>query len=725
MDAQKFLADFGHIANAPGGVTRLRELILYFAVSGKLAAQNPSEEDAEKVLQRMRKYSATSHSKKRSKASKKISSEKLSINRICPPGWVFVELGELGDWGAGSTPSRSNSAYYGGIIPWFKSGELKSEYITKSAEFVSELALKECSLRLNSPGDVLIAMYGANIGKASIVGVKSTTNQAVCACTPYEGLNNRYLLLALRAIKNYFIGLGVGGAQPNISKEKIIATYIGLPPTEEQSRIVAKVDELMALCDKLETQQQERRKLQNALRQSMLQSVVNATSPHELQTTWARLAENFGQMFSSPEDVDDFVAGLKNMAVRGMLSLYSKSSSPLEDVVADCTSLREEYFKSGLMRRQKLISIAASDIVYPEHWAVTPFDKVAVVIGGVTKGRDLREREVITCPYLTVANVQRGFFKLSDLKTIQIPANEINKYIVKKGDLLITEGGDWDKVGRTAIWRGGVDNCLHQNHVFKARVPSLSLLNEWVELVFNSAVGRDYFAGAAKQTTNLASINMTQLRSFPMPIPALEEQQAILSKLAALTEQAVVWREQLNRKQFLAKLLANATLANLTGITTEQKEETMKAPQTELISPLRLGQTPDIKAQAPLATILARHNGEMSAKDLWQRFSGEIDAFYAQLKTEVAYGWILEPEVLRARENLDIKKINKEFKSKAQLINLIIEFGGEMYERELFKKFGKESDVFRDQLKTEMEYEWIVKSSAAATKAQSAEVENT
>jgi type I restriction enzyme S subunit len=438
--------------------------------------------------------------------------------------------------------------------------------------------------------------------------------------------------------------------QKRLPTEYFATRALPLPPSIEQSRIVAKVDELMALCDTLEAQQQARRELQNKLRQFTLQAVASATSPHELQTTWARVADNFGRLFHAPEDVSEFVAELKNMAVRGLLSLPSTSLSPVDAVVADCDSLRDQYITSGLMRRQKLISVADSDVVYPEHWAVAPFDKVAVVIGGVTKGRDLRGRDVVTCPYLAVANVQRGFFKLTDLKTIQIGKEELNKYLVKEGDLLITEGGDSDKVGRTAIWRGGVDNCLHQNHVFKARVPSSSLLNKWIELVFNSGVGRDYFAGASKQTTNLASINMTQLRSFPMPIPPFDEQRAILAKLDALTAKAKFWQQQLEKKQHLAVLLAAATLATFTGIAIEQAEEPMKAPQTELVAPLRLGAAPDIKAHAPLANILARHHGEMSAKDLWQRFGGEVDAFYAQLKTEVAHGWILEPAPAEMRE---------------------------------------------------------------------------
>lgn len=598
MDAQQFLAEFGHIANAPGGVARLREMIFSLASDGKLLA-NCERIDA-------------------------------------------THLDKVADFVMGQAPPGNECNTTGNGTIFVKTGEFGEFY-----PVVREWTTKP--LKCAKQGDVLICVVGATVGKLNLA-IDCAIGRSVAAIRPHEGLITKYLYFMLMPFTLRLRSDSRGSAQGVIGKAELSSVKLRVPSKEEQSRIVAKVDELMALCDRLETQQQARRKLQNKLRQSTLQAVASAASPHELQTIWARLADNFGRLFHAPEDVDEFVGELKNMAVRGLLSLPSTSLSPADAVVADCDSLRDQYIKSGLMRRQKLISVADSDVVYPEHWGVAPFDKIAVVIGGVTKGRDLRGRDVVTCPYLAVANVQRGFFKLTDLKTIQIGKEELNKYLVKEGDLLITEGGDWDKVGRTAIWRGGVDQCLHQNHVFKARVPSSSLLNEWVELVFNSGVGRDYFAGASKQTTNLASINMTQLRSFPMPIPPLDEQHAVLDKLDALTELAGVWRDQLERKQRLASLLADATVAAFTGIAIEQEEEPMKAPQTELVAPLRLGTAPGIKVQAPLATILARQNGEMSAKDLWQRFGGEIDAFYAQLKTEVAHGWILEPAPAEMRE---------------------------------------------------------------------------
>ncbi len=159
-----------------------------------------------------------------------------------PDSWCWARLGTIGDWGAGATPSRSNSEYYNGNIPWIKTGELNDGYIYSSEETITEQALQKCSLRYNKIGDVLIAMYGATIGKLAIAGVELTTNQACCACTPYKGLSNIYLFYFLKEEKDRFIKLGAGGAQPNISREKIINYLIPIPPYNEQIRICNQIE---------------------------------------------------------------------------------------------------------------------------------------------------------------------------------------------------------------------------------------------------------------------------------------------------------------------------------------------------------------------------------------------------------------------------------------------------------------------------------------------------
>lgn len=715
MDAQQFLAEFGHIANAPDGVARLRELVLQLAISGRLVPpdgnETPIRESIERAGEQRRQYEQDNGL--RPTHNRKLAS---AIPYSIPQHWQWEALENLALYiQRGKSPKYAESGKVRVVsqkcVQWAAFDVTPARYIADDSlhAYGDERFLRGGDLLWNSTGT----------GTVGRVAICETQQETYCVADSHvtvvrlsDTVLPRYLWcviaspwIQMRFQPTHPDSLVSGTTQQvEFSTSSARSLPIPVPPLDEQTRIVAKIDELMSLCDKLEDEQQKRRKLQNTLRQTTLQAVAKAQSPHELQTSWARLEANFGRLFSAPEDVDEAIAELKNLAVRGLLAEGIAQDLDIEKIKSDCQALRNEYTASGLMRKQKLVAMAETETSYPPHWVTVAFDEVAIVIGGVTKGRDLRGRETLICQYLSVANVQRGYFKLDELKTIQIAKDELEKYKVAKGDLLITEGGDWDKVGRTAIWPGGIDDCLHQNHVFKARVPSDLLLNEWVELVFNSGIGRDYFAGASKQTTNLASINMTQLRSFPLPIPPTTEQRAILSRLSELTQLCVEWRKLLVRRQEMSSLLAQATVASLTGIDLVTEEEVVKVPQTELISRLRLGQAPSIKDQAPLASILARHKGELATQDLWQRSTLEIDAFYAQLKTEVAHGWIEEPVLFKLRDDLDLEKIPE---SDAVLSRLLKSNNEGMYQRDLLKIYGENERQFRDQLNKEISFGFI------------------
>jgi len=661
MDTRQFLAEFGHIAKAPDGISRLRELVLQLAISGRLTARIETDTPVDETLATLEVDRAAYESKFKLRATRPQPPLDTSAFAI-PDHWKWVRLEQLALYiQRGKGPKYAERGAVAVVsqkcVQWSGFDIALARHIDDDSveAYGKERFLLDGDLLWNSTGT-------GTAGRVAIVqGVAESQAVADSHVTVVRlaSAHHRYVWCV---IASPWVQVRIHPAHPDslvsgttqqveLATSTVRALAVPCPPVEEQARIVAKVQELMALCDQLEQQQQDLRKLRKALRQSTLETLASALNPNELRTSCQRLQANFGYLFSEPADVDDVVAELKNLAVRGVLVEAGRSVADLAGITADCSALRSMYIATGLMRRQKSVDMAESDMSYPRNWAVVAFDEVAVVIGGVTKGRNLRGKQVVVCPYLAVANVQRSYFKLEVLKSIEIADDELPKYLVHEGDLLITEGGDWDKVGRTAIWQGGIENCVHQNHVFKARVPSEKLLKAWVELVFNSGIGRNYFAGASKQTTNLASINMTQLRSFPLPIPPVDEQRRILDALATLTDLCEEWRRQLKHKRELASLFAVASVAALTGINIEKDEDTVvKAPQTELLAPLLLAMPPDVKAQAPLATILVRHQGEMTARDLWQRFGGEIDAFYAQLKTEVARGWIAEPEVAQVRE---------------------------------------------------------------------------
>ena len=154
-------------------------------------------------------------------------------------------------------------------------------------------------------------------------------------------------------------------------------------------------------------------------------------------------------------------------------------------------------------------------------WEFCELGDVADIASGVTKGQKFNGRQTVTVPYLRVANVQDGYLNLSEIKKIEALPSEVKKLNLQKGDVLMTEGGDFDKLGRGAIWNGQIENCIHQNHIFRVRTHKDAVLPNFFAFLLLTRFSKLYFLRCSKQTTNLATINMTQLKGLPVPMPPL------------------------------------------------------------------------------------------------------------------------------------------------------------------------------------------------------------
>ena len=231
---------------------RLWKSVLQEAISGRLTTRQPSDGTADDLLEQIkaahREAFATTQKKYKPLTFSPIPDSEIPFE--IPENWKWVRLGEIGDWGSGSTPDRTNPTFYNGNVIWIKTGELNNSIVYDSEEKISDEALRKGSFKINKVGDVMIAMYGATIGKLGIAGKEMVTNQACCGCTLYGGINNKYLFYYLMANKDRFIKMGAGGAQPNISRTKIIAYPFPLPPLSEQLRIVTKLEKLRSALDK-------------------------------------------------------------------------------------------------------------------------------------------------------------------------------------------------------------------------------------------------------------------------------------------------------------------------------------------------------------------------------------------------------------------------------------------------------------------------------------------
>lgn len=273
---------------------QLKNSILQWAIQGKLVPQDPNDEPASVLLEKIRQEKERLIKEKKIKRDKNASIiyrgednsyyEKIlatgevkcideEIPFEIPVGWEWCRMGSIGDWGAGATPAKGNPDYYGGSILWLRTGELNNGIVYDSEIKITDKALQKCSLRMNKIGDVLIAMYGATIGKVAIVGKELTTNQACCACTPF-GIYNYYLFFFLMGSQIDFIKKGEGGAQPNISREKLVSHLMPIPPLTEQYRIVEKIQYLLPLVEKYSDGQILQDKLNSEIKDKLRKSIL-------------------------------------------------------------------------------------------------------------------------------------------------------------------------------------------------------------------------------------------------------------------------------------------------------------------------------------------------------------------------------------------------------------------------------------------------------------------
>jgi len=379
-----------------------------------------------------------------------------------PPGWAWATLDEVARLGSGGTPKAGVARFYGGAIPWAVIGDLTDGYVSTTSASLTEEGLSESSAKWVPEEAVLIAMYGS-IGKLGITSRPLTTNQAIAFAVPDKDLiDTRFLFWYMRSQRTALQRAGRGGTQQNISQTILKPWPIPLPPLTEQRRIVAKLEEYI---DRIE----------------MGEAAARSALSRALE-----LAEQ--------------VSG------QGALG----SLDPSENLTSH--ELAEAGVSDGRL----------PDL--PANWRWRRLGEIADVVGGVTKdSKKQGDPTYVEVPYLRVANVQRGELLLDNVTTIRVPPVKADTLRLKPGDVLLNEGGDRDKLGRGWIWEGQIENCIHQNHVFRARIYGDQLHPKLLAWHANS-FGKAWCDRNGSQVVNLASISLRKIKLLPVPVPPRELQ---------------------------------------------------------------------------------------------------------------------------------------------------------------------------------------------------------
>lgn len=390
-----------------------------------------------------------------------------------PKGWALATLGEVAEWSSGGTPRAGTPAYYGGNVPWAVIGDLNDGRVSETASTITPLGLKNSSAKIVDAGTVLVAMYGS-IGKLGIAQIPIATNQAIACAVPSRAITRDWLFWWLRSQRHELLAAGKGGTQSNISQTVLKAWPIPIAPRPEQERIVTAIEEAFSKLDAGESGLRTVRQLLRRMRDAILTAAVTGrlVPQDPTDTPAAKLLADLGVEAAEPDGVPEL----------------------------------------------------------PPSWAWTELGVIAEVVGGVTKdSKRQSDPSFVEVPYLRVANVQRGFLVLETITTIRVAPEKAAQLELQAGDVLFNEGGDRDKLGRGWVWEGQIASCIHQNHVFRARLSGgvePKLVSIW-----GNTFGRGWFEDRGKQTTNLASLNLKTLKAFPVPIAPVEEQSRILEEV--------------------------------------------------------------------------------------------------------------------------------------------------------------------------------------------------
>jgi type I restriction enzyme, S subunit len=296
----------------------------------------------------------------------------------------------------------------------------------------------------------------------------------------------------------------------NVSLSDIGDILLKIAPTNEQHRIVAKLEKLLAKVDKCKERLE---KIPDILKR-FRQSVLAAACSGELTEDWRG----------------------KHLHVKSAQDLLETIIEEREKKYQEeCEIAKKEGKRKPPPFRVNNNPIEKGDLIeIPQKWTWEQLVNLANLQGGVTKGKKFKSKKTVQLPYLRVANVQDGFLDLSEIKEIEALPEDLKKYRLVDGDILFTEGGDRDKLGRGTVWKDNIKDCIHQNHIFRARLYSSRLVPEYISLATKSKYARDYFFDNASQTVNLASINMTTIGNIPLALPPEKEQQEIVRRVETL-----------------------------------------------------------------------------------------------------------------------------------------------------------------------------------------------
>lgn len=516
------------------GVKKLRELILELAVRGKLVLQDSSDEPACKLL---------AHKNITQRGLLKLGKGKnLDLDRkisdaekryTLPSGWEWTRLGKILEVTGGSQPPKSKFVY-----------EPREGYVrlVQIRDFKSDANLtyvpQEFANRPFDETDIMIGRYGPPVFQI-LRGLSGTYNVALMKAESVgDSIYGDYLfwLLSEPFIQKLVTSESERTAgQSGVRKELIYDFVIALPPKQEQHRIVAKVDELMALCDQLEQQTEASIEAHQVLVTTLLNTLTNSADADELMQNWARISEHFDTLFTTEESIDQLKQTILQLAVMGKLVPQEPNDEPASELLKRIEEEKAQLVKEKKIKKQKVLPPISDDekpFEQPTGWEICRLGELLPQFqNGASSRGDKEGNEIVV---LRLADIKDWQISLDDTRSIVIERKSIERYSLQEGDVLIIRvNGSADIVGRFVTCHEDYD-AIYCDHFIRMRFPVECYVPSFLSLLGSSSIIREKIADLFISTAGQKTVNQTHISSLITVLPPIKEQLRIINKVDEL-----------------------------------------------------------------------------------------------------------------------------------------------------------------------------------------------
>lgn len=541
------------LAGASSGIKKLRELILELAVRGKLVPQDPSDEPASELLKRIAEEKARLVAEGKIKKQKALSERDAEDPAFeLPAGWAWARLADVVNVLNGRAYKKEELLDAG--TPVLRVGNL----FTSNHWYYSTLTLEED--KYCNPGDLLFA-WSASFGPFIWPGERSIYHYHIWKLDFYAKgqLSKHYLYNYLLEQTQEIKAAGHGVSMVHMTKEKMEKLVVPVPPLAEQDRIVAKVDELMALCDRLEAQQADAESAHAQLVQVLLDSLSQASDATDFAANWQRLAEHFHILFTTEPSIGTLKQTLLQLAVMGKLVPQDPSDEPASELLKRIAEEKARLVAEGKLKKQKpLAEIADAELPFevPQYWAWSRIGELALntEYGLSEKTSDLEDG----VPVLKMGDIQSGQVVLGRQMKVSKATEGLPELYLEHEDLLYNRTNSAELVGKTGLFSGSANEYTFASYLIRIRCLKSLFSPAYLNISMNTPAFRETQINPhLKQQCGQANVNGTIMKNMLASVPPIAEQHRIVAKV----DQLMLLCDQLKNRLTQARQL-NEQLAS-------------------------------------------------------------------------------------------------------------------------------------------------------------------